>query len=247
VKKKEIPTMAMPLQLHSDEHQPPGTPGSFKQSFPFSLTSLPVAVLFDWDNTLVDTWKGIFSALNATLLKFGLKPWAEDFAVAHIQRSGRESFPQLFGDRAKEAQHFFYNLVEEESLRCLNPMPESEALLKVLAQKQIPMGIVSNKTGSFLRTEVAHLKWDNYFETLVGAGDAPRDKPAADPIFLALENLNLPASREVWMVGDAPVDWDCAIAAGCQPIAIGNRFDHPSTTIVSIENCGALKNIFAKM
>ena len=32
------------------------------------------------------------------------------------------------------------------------------------------------------------LGWDRYFEGyLVGATDAPRDKPATDPIFMALE------------------------------------------------------------
>lgn len=82
---------------------------------------------------------------------------------------------------------------------------------------------------------------------LVGAGDASRDKPAADPILLALQKLDIPVSSEVWMVGDAPVDWDCALAAGCQPIAIGDRFEAPASVLVSIENCGELKKIFTEM
>jgi phosphoglycolate phosphatase len=207
----------------------------------------PTAILFDWDNTLVDTWKTIFYAINDTLLAFGLEPWTEEVAVSNIQRSGREAFPKLFGDRAKEAQSFFYKLVEEDNLQGLNPMPEAHALLEVLVKLGIPIGIVSNKNSLFLRREVAHLGWDDYFGALVGAGDAPRDKPAADPILLALQKLNIPASSQVWMVGDAPVDWDCAIAAGCQPIAIGDRFETSSSVLVSIENCGELKKIFTKM
>ncbi|MGV8949349.1 MAG: HAD family hydrolase [Candidatus Paracaedibacter sp.] len=215
--------------------------------FVFLEYSPPAAMLFDWDNTLVETWKTIFYAINKTLVAFGLEAWEEDFALSNIQHSGREAFPKLFGDKAKEAQKFFYKVVEEDHLQGLKPMPEAEALLQVLKEMGIPLGVVSNKNSIFLRKEVSHLGWETYFKVLVGAGDALRDKPAADPILLALETLKVPASTEVWMVGDAPVDWDCAKAAGCQAIAIGNRFEPSPSVFVSIENCWELKKIFVKM
>jgi phosphoglycolate phosphatase len=215
--------------------------------FVFDSFSPPIAVLFDWDNTLVDTWKTIFYAMNKTLVAFGLDAWKEDFALSNIQHSGREAFPKLFRDKAKEAQKFFYKMIKEEHLQGLNPMPGAEALLQVLREKGIPLGIVSNKNGDLLRKEASHLGWKSYFDVLVGAGDAFRDKPAAEPILLALQTLKIPASAEVWMVGDAPVDWDCAKAAGCQAIAIGDRFEHSPSVFVSIENCCELKKIFAKM
>ena len=229
-------------QNHLGNHEAP-------ESSPCALpvASPPTAVLFDWDNTLVDTWQTVFRAFNNTLVAFGRAPWPEEVAVANIQRSGREAFPKLFGDKAQEAQDLFYKLVEEGSLQGMAPMPGSENLLNVLAQKGIPLGIVSNKTGLVLRKEVTDLKWDHYFGVLVGAGDAAQDKPAADPIFRALETLRIPPSRHVWMVGDAPVDWHCAMTAGCQPIAIGNRFKDKPSTLVSIEDCAALEKIFAKM
>lgn len=235
------------LDKQADKNQKPGKGKQKEDPLQRSSLLLPTAVLFDWDNTLVDTWKTIFYAINDTLLAFGLEPWTEEVAVSNIQRSGREAFPKLFGDRAKEAQRFFYKLVEEDHLQGLNPMPEAHDLLEVLAKMGIPIGIVSNKNSLFLRKEVTHLGWGGYFGVLVGAGDASRDKPAADPILLALQKLNIPASSQVWMVGDAPVDWECAIAAGCQPIAIGDRFETSTSELVSIENCGELKKIFAKM
>jgi phosphoglycolate phosphatase len=218
-----------------------------KQVFDSFGMILPSAVLFDWDNTLVDTWKTIFYAVNDTLLAFGLEPWAEEQALINIQHSGREAFPRLFGDQAKEAQRYFYKIIEQDNLAGLNPMPEAQELLEVLLQLRIPTGVVSNKNKVFLSREVTHLGWNKYFGVFVGAGDAIRDKPAADPILLALEKLNVPASSNVWMVGDAPVDWDCAHAAGCQAIVFGNRFDQSASTLVSIENCGDLKKIFLKM
>lgn len=239
--------MVVPSQFHLNKNRKSGSRKRNQQPLAFFAALPPTAILFDWDNTLVDTWKTIFYAMNDTLLAFGLEPWAEEFALANIQRSGQEAFPKWFGDQAREAQIFFYRLVEEDNLQGLNPMPGAKAVLEVLAQKGVPIGIVSNKRGAYLRKEVAYLGWQDYFGVLVGAGDAARDKPAADPVLLALQSLKIPASQQVWMVGDAPVDWDCALAAGCQPIAIGERFELSSSVIVSIENCGKLKKIFAKM
>lgn len=242
-----ITSSQMKQDIDLDQSDEPDRCKKRKQALESPDLILPTAVLFDWDNTLVDTWKTIFYAVNDTLLAFGLEPWTEDHALSNIQRSGREAFPKLFGDRAKEAQRFFYKLVEEDNLQGLNPMPEAHALLEVLSKKGIPTGVVSNKNSLFLHKEVTHLGWDNYFGALVGAGDAVRDKPAADPILLALEKLKVPVSSNVWMVGDAPVDWDCASAAGCRAIAIGDRFETTSSVLVSIENCGDLKKIFMKL
>jgi phosphoglycolate phosphatase len=203
------------------------------------------AILFDWDNTLVDSWDLIFHTFNKTLAQFGLKPWEESFAQKNMQHSGREAFPKLFGSAADDAQAFFYKLFEENHLSALKPLPEVADLLDHLREKKIPMGIVSNKRGAVLRKEVSHLGWQNYFGSIVGAGDAKQDKPAADPALLALKGLNIPPSLDVWFVGDAPVDWACAMAAGCRSIAVGQGFDIPSSVFVSIENSGALKKIFA--
>tara|TARA_R100001086_G_scaffold137349_1_gene71705 strand:- start:1375 stop:1527 length:153 start_codon:yes stop_codon:yes gene_type:complete len=37
--------------------------------------TLPRAVVFDWDNTLVDTWPIIHDALNHTFRAWGLREW----------------------------------------------------------------------------------------------------------------------------------------------------------------------------
>ena len=68
----------------------------------------PRAIIFDWDNTLVDSWHGIRQALNATLVKFGLEPWTMDQVHARVRKSLRDSFPGLFGERWEEAGAFFY-------------------------------------------------------------------------------------------------------------------------------------------
>lgn len=190
---------------------------------PHAIAALPrpQAVVFDWDNTLVDTWPCIHLALTQTLEAMGQTPWSFEETKARVGRSMREAFPQVFGDRWLEAKEVFFRSFQAVHLDMLAVAPGAPALLADLAARGLPMAVVSNKTGGFLRTEAEALGWTRHFHALVGAGDAPRDKPAADPVHLALAGTGIAAGPEVWMVGDSWVDVGCARAAGCQPILIG--------------------------
>jgi phosphoglycolate phosphatase len=75
--------------------------------------------------------------------------------------------------------------------------------------------VVSNKQGLILRQESTHLGWDSLFGGLVGASDAERDKPAAEPVLMALAASGIAPGPDVWFVGDTDVDLSCAHAAGC--------------------------------
>jgi phosphoglycolate phosphatase len=68
----------------------------------------PRAILFDWDNTLVDSWPTIIDALNVTLEAYGKTPWVMDEARARVRKSMRDSFPELFGDQWRQAGEVFY-------------------------------------------------------------------------------------------------------------------------------------------
>jgi phosphoglycolate phosphatase len=94
-------------------------------------------------------------------------------------------------------------------------------MLEQLSAHKIPLGIVSNKTKTLLVKELDHFGFTNQFGSIVGAGDAMRDKPDAAPLVLALEQLGIEASTDVWMIGDTPVDWDAAYAAGVYAIGVG--------------------------
>jgi phosphoglycolate phosphatase len=94
-------------------------------------------------------------------------------------------------------------------------------MLRALAGRGIYLGVVSNKTGELLRREVARLNWSHYFGSIVGAGDAPADKPACEPVHLALEPSGVAAGEEVWFVGDTAVDVECARNSGCIAVLLG--------------------------
>ena len=139
----------------------------------------PGAIIFDWDNTLVETWPVIHAALHETFVTMEVEPWTFEETKARVRHSMQESFPKLFQDRWETARDVFYGAYEKAHLEHLEPCEGAGELLATLDGYGVPLCVVSNKTGRYLRLEAAHLGWSGYFGQLVGAGDAARDKPAA--------------------------------------------------------------------
>lgn len=177
----------------------------------------PRAILWDWDNTLVDGWATIAAALNATFTAFSMPLWTVADTRNRVRRSLRDSFPDLFGDAWPRARDIFYAAFAEHHLQQVRLLDGAEAALA--AGGAVYQAVVSNKNGRFLRAEAAHLGVAERFAALVGAGDAAADKPDPAPIHLALAGR--PAGTDVWYVGDTRLDMDAARAAGCTAVLVG--------------------------
>ncbi|MFQ5953432.1 MAG: HAD family hydrolase [Kiloniellales bacterium] len=180
----------------------------------------PRALLFDWDDTLVDNWQTIHEALNATFEAMGRPTWSLQETQRNARRSARDRFPQLFGERWQEAQEIFYDAFRRNHLRTLRALPHAETMLSHLQASGLLLAVVSNKNGDFLRREAAHLGWTGYFRRLVGAADATADKPAKAAVTLALRGSGLSCGPEVWFVGDADIDVECARNAGLSAVLL---------------------------
>jgi len=180
----------------------------------------PAAILFDWDNTLVDSWPVIHDALNVTLAAFGHPLWTMEETRKRVRKSMRDSFPALFGDAWQAAGEVFYRRYAEIHASRLTPAAGAAAMLEVIAAAGVYLGVVSNKKGEYLRIEARHLGWDRLFGAMVGAFDAERDKPAPAPVRLALQGSGVVPGPKVWIAGDADIDLECAHNAGCTPILI---------------------------
>lgn len=205
----------------------------------------PRAVLFDWDNTLVNTWPTIVECYHDTFTALGLTPWTALEVQDRAHGSLRDVFPSLFGPRAGEAERIFYETFHRIHLERLEPLPGAVALLERCRDLGFYVAVVSNKVGDNLRAELAHLGWERWIVRAVGAKDARRDKPAPDPIFMALDGTGIAPDDTVWMVGDTLADLKCAYAAGCFPVLVGGAeqlsaalLDHPPR--LRVRNCNEL-------
>jgi phosphoglycolate phosphatase len=190
---------------------------------PFHPQRLPQAVILDWDNTLVENWDTLVSAMNAALVTFGLPKWNKAQMVANSKMSLRNSFPTIFGPTWESARDVFYDYFYKHHIEGLHALDHAEELLDLLSQHGVRMAICSNKAGPALRREVKHLGWRKYFVDIVGAQDAEKDKPDCAPVRLILRANALMdrTADEIWFVGDTASDMQCALRAGIMPVGIG--------------------------
>jgi phosphoglycolate phosphatase len=191
----------------------------------------PRAIIFDWDNTLVDSWGTIHDALNFLMAAMEKPLWTLDETRERVRLSLREAFPAIFGDRWEEARQIYMDRFRAIHLERLSPLPGSAEMLHQLAGDGHYLAVVSNKTGAVLRAEVEHIGWSSYFGSIVGAGDCHADKPHRAPVELALQPSGIGPGPDVWFVGDTAVDMECALATGCVPVLLG--VDEPSDEFVN--------------
>src|SRR5882762_9101398 len=159
----------------------------------------PRAILFDWDNTLVDSWVTIHEALNITMAAMDRPLWSIEQTKERVRLSLRESFPRHFGERWEEARRIYLDKFSAIHLDRLTALPGRGELLERLAGDGIYLGVVSNKTGALLRREADELGWSARFGAIIGAGET------------------------VWFVGDTGVDIECARNSGCVPVLLGGE------------------------
>jgi phosphoglycolate phosphatase len=183
--------------------------------------SRPRAILFDWDNTLVDSWATIHEALNFLMAAMDRPLWTISETRERVRLSLRETFPRIFEERWEEARDIYLDRFRAIHLDRLTALPGRTELLERLADQGIYLGVVSNKTGALLRREADYIGWAALFGKVVGAGDALLDKPDAAPVLLALEPSGIDPGETVWFVGDNGIDMECARNSGCVSVLLG--------------------------
>ena len=176
----------------------------------------PVAVIFDWCNTLVTSSALDYETVDKVLKHMGrsdidLSSAGPSTVVRYLARS--------LGPRWEEASTLYTEFAEKSTrVRKLIPSSNVLELLELLYNNRISMGIVSNKNGLSLREEVRTTGLSKYFSAIIGSGDTPENKPSPKPVIAALEILNVTPSEQVFFVGDSISDVASARSAKCLPI-----------------------------
>lgn len=183
----------------------------------------PKAILFDWDNTLIDSWPVIHEALTHCLTQMDHPLWTLDETKARVARSMREEFPKLFGDRWQEAAQHYQQGYLRVHLDRLTPYAGALDTIRQIHHAKLYQAVVSNKKGDTLRKEAQALNWLPYFHAFIGAQDASHDKPHPAHAHKALERYTLPYGDDIWFIGDSNVDMEIAEKACFTPIFYGTE------------------------
>lgn len=182
-------------------------------------------MLFDWDKTLADNWQLIIDAVNHTFEQFGMDKWSNEEANEKISLSARELFPTLFFERSDEALEIFYRFFGENHLRYVKPIEGGRDMLEYLARRKVSLGVVSNKKSDLLKKEIQQLEYQDFFTSVIGAGDAKEDKPSKEPIIMAMNEISKKQNKsygceDIIYIGDSHTDIETAKNANCMCLII---------------------------
>jgi len=196
----------------------------------FSL-QYPSAVIFDWDNTLVDSWSLIHESINHALKEFGLPIWSFEETQINIHRSIKDTMPLHFGDKWVEATEVYRSFYRDIGHR-IKFLPHADRTLEELNKRHIPIFIISNKKNYLLEMEIEKFGWGKFFKYTIGSGDMELDKPSGMGVEFVLEKISMKPSEKIWFVGDSVTDMETAHNTGCAPIFFGeddymsDRYSH---------------------
>jgi len=183
------------------------------------------AAIFDLDGTLIDSLRDIGEAMNRSLAALG-------FPTHHLDKYNYfvgDGVRQLI-ERALPADQLSETLITTvlASYRLdygqhwhnhTAPYPGIPALLQALIDRQIPIGVLSNKPDAVTHKCVEFFFPDVPFIAVAGQKeDVPR-KPDPAAAFAIAEGMNLPPERCVF-VGDTATDMQTAVAAGMFPAGV---------------------------
>ncbi|MFI3242404.1 MAG: HAD hydrolase-like protein [Alphaproteobacteria bacterium] len=210
------------------------------------MTTKPKAVLFDWDNTLAQTRNAVVETIEKVLKAYNKEPWAVTKAKYRDgTKSFKENFPNFFGENAKQAYEDYLNDYNPNSV---TPTEGSLEFLEFCQKENIEIYIISNKEKSLLLNEVKACFSDTPFLGIYGNGETKNNKPAADPVFLALKNATFEINKEnVWLVGDSKQDTECAFNANILPVLISKGLFMDNDYIKSKKNNMLVFNSFREL
>jgi len=180
------------------------------------------AVIFDLDGTLLDTLEDLADAMNHVLQRRGFPVHPVEaykgFVGEGIAKMVERAFPT---DARLEAdiRSGIERMREEYATRWnrkTRPYAGIPELLDVLADRRVPMGVLSNKPHAFVRRMVDAYFGSWEFAGVIGESDGRRKPDPAGALEIR-SAMGLPAAQ-ICLLGDTWTDMETARRAGMVPV-----------------------------
>ncbi|HAL38950.1 MAG TPA: HAD family hydrolase [Polaromonas sp.] len=175
------------------------------------------AVIFDVDGTLFDTLPSLSAAANDVLAKAGMREVSMSLLRSALNEGLRPMFRQAIALQSAPVDAVAASQLEIEYMayyerRWLSTAPLFAGVTDALAalkSQGLKLGVCTNRDRASTDVLLASASIADSFDAIVSLGDAPLPKPAADPLLLLMERMEISAS-EALFVGDSGMDACCA-------------------------------------
>lgn len=184
-------------------------------------------IVFDLDGTLVESAPDLIGAVNAILIREGIKPIAYDDGRPFISRGARwllQHGLEIAGEREPAARttalfDWFISYYGDHIAIETQPFPGVIEALKTLRAAGAKLVVCTNKPTDLSRSLLTKLDMAKFFDSVVGIDAVSAAKPNAAHLIEAVENVGGNLARAV-MVGDSDTDAGAARAAGTPLILV---------------------------
>jgi HAD superfamily hydrolase (TIGR01509 family) len=186
--------------------------------------ALPDAVVFDNDGLLLDT-ESVWTRAEQDLferraLEFTPADKLELVGTSAAIAGGILERRLCEPGRAQELIEELNELVVAELEHGVESMLGARELLERLAERGVPLGLVSNSPLRFVRRSIELAGFEEHFDVVLSAHEVAAPKPAPDPYLEACRRLGVEAGPTVVALEDSPTGVAAARAAGLTVIGI---------------------------
>lgn len=184
--------------------------------------TLPAAVLFDLDGTLVDSERENVESVVLAVRRYGIEMTAAEksFVVGHSWNEIHEGLVRVHG-LAVSKPRIIAEAVEEKRALLRDghrPLPGAVDLVRRLARRS-KLAVVSGASRVEVRDAVEGVGLADAFTVLLGAEDYGRGKPEPEPYVMAMERLGARPEQSL-VIEDAAPGIAAARAAGVRVIGV---------------------------
>jgi len=192
------------------------------------------AVLFDLDGTILDSIGTYFQIIETVFERLNLVMPPKE-KIREAAKTGEFEWGLLFPAENHEELDDLIEQTHEITAQIypklfganLKLVPKARETLEIILQKGIRVGVVTSTPRQNMTLKMPVLEGfgiKDLLEVIVAADDAPRKKPAPDPLLLGSRKLDLSPAQCMY-VGDSRTDIQAGKAAGMLTVGVLTGID----------------------
>ena len=195
--------------------------------------------IFDLDGTLIDSVPAYFKLMETILKAVGLPPAPKQLVSEFMTGGGlkviEKHIPPSLQHKKEDIIKQFLMVGRHRSRNAfkdhIKVFDGVHPLFVRLSALKIPIGIVTSTERAYIHRKLRPLEkhgLEQYLDAVIAIEDAPRKKPAPDPLLVCSERLGVDVENCIY-VGDSYVDIRAANTAGMTAIGVLSGLDDHET------------------